>query len=88
LVVDDDLEIRVEWSEGKSTDWDVWCFDPSAVFDVGDILLIEDTDLVLALVVVRSMSHTTLRTKKFHHWEVICEEHELSVAEIKTEAGI
>jgi hypothetical protein len=86
--VDDNLDIRIEWSGGKSNDWDIWCFDPDATFDVGDILLVEDPDMLMALVVVRSSSLTTLRTKAFHHWEILCEEHELSVAEIRSEAGI
>jgi hypothetical protein len=87
-VLDDDLVVRVEWSEGKSADWDIWCFDHTASFETGDILLFEDADLTLALVVTRFASFTTLRRKSFHHWEVLCEEHELSVAELKTEAGI
>lgn len=87
-MLDDDLAVRVEWSEGKSADWDIWCFEKSADFEVGDILLFEDADLTLALVVTRFASFTTLRRKSFHHWEILCEEHELSVAELKADAGL
>lgn len=87
MVVEDDLDVRIEWSEGKSAEWDIWCFDSSASFEVGDLILVEDADLILALSVTRATPTTTLKGR-FHHWEVSSEESELSVAELKTQAGI
>lgn len=87
-VITDSFDVRVEWAEGKGSDWDLWNFDSSSDIEVGDIFLFEDADLVLALVVARVSPFTTLRHRSFHHWEIICEEHELSVAELKVEAGI
>ena len=87
-VLTDTLPVRFEWSGGKSTDWDAWCFDTDADLQQDDILLVEDPDMTLALIVVRVSAFTTLRTKRLHHFEAVCEEHELSVAELKTAAGL
>ena len=87
-VLTDSLPMRLEWSGGKSTDWDAWCFDLSADIQEDDILLVEDPDMILALMVVRVTPFTSLKSKRLHHYEIICEEHELSVVELKTEAGI
>lgn len=87
-LISDSIDVRIEWAEGKSDNWDLWCFDSGASFEVGDILLFEDSDLTLALVIFRVSPFTTLRQRKFHHWEILSEEHELSVDELKTEAGI
>ena len=86
-VISDDLALRVEWAEGRNTQWDVWCFDADADIQTDDIILIEDEDLVLPLLVTRVTSFTGLRGG-FHHYEILTEEHELSVAELKTDAGI
>lgn len=82
------LPHRVEWSEGKGAVWDIWCWDADADIQEGDIILVEDDDITLALDVMRVTPTSTLKTKQFHHWEVTTEESELSVAALKTQAGI
>lgn len=87
-VVDSALVVRLEWSGGKSDDWDLWAFGEFADIEDGDIILIEDDDLEIGLMVIRVSPFRTLKTGSFHHWEILTEEHELSVAEIKSQAGI
>lgn len=78
------LKCRIEWGEGTSARWDIWCFVDTDIKN-GDIFLFEDLDL--AVIVDRVGMFTTLRGE-FHHFELITSEHEKSVAELKTEAGI
>lgn len=84
-VLSSDLLLRLEWREGTGARWDVWLFDEDAGVDVGDFLLLTVDDL--ALTVTRIARYTNL-SGDFHHFEVVTEEHEHSVAEMKTEAGI
>lgn len=86
-MVDDALPMRAEWSEGANANWDLWVFKSSADPQVGDIILIEDADLVLALTITR-VTPTTWLKGGFHHWEINTTEHEKSVADLKTEAGL
>lgn len=86
-MLDDSVDVRIEWAEGTSPNWDIWCFDSSVSFEEGDIVLVEDADLLLALNVLR-VTPTTRLKGRFHHWEISAEESELSVAEIRTQAGI
>lgn len=86
-VIDSALPCRVEWGEGVSDKWDIWSFTPDANIQDHDILLVDDDDLELALIVMRVSSFTRLRGD-FHHWEILTNEHEQTVAQLKAAAGI
>lgn len=76
-IIDTSLGVRIEWSEGKSDDWDIWCFERTADIQDGDVLLVEDDDLVVALMVERVTPTTSLKGR-FHHYELMTTESELS----------
>ncbi len=73
------LAARVEWAEGPNSRWDIWLFDPLAAVEVGDILI--DTGTDMAVTVTRVSEWPDLQGA-FHHFELLSEEHELSVTEL------
>lgn len=78
-VLDADLLGRVEWIEGIGDRWNVWIFEEIDILPE-DILLIDA--LALALSIERVGNYTTLRTKEFHHFEIVAGEHELTVDQL------
>ena len=86
-VVDSELHLRIEWVEGTGDKWDIWSFTEDNDIQDLDILLFEDPDLDLSLTVSRVSPFTRLRGE-FHHWEIVTTEHELTIAQLKTAAGI
>ena len=79
VTIDPSIPVRVEWAEGVTPLWDFWVFQESADFQVGDILVVES--LGLGVTVTRVSEWRGLRGK-FHHYELVSEEHEWSVAEL------
>ncbi len=77
--VNPDLKARVEWAEGPNSRWDIWIFDPLAAVAVGDILIHEATGLAVK---VTCLSEWPDLQGKFHHFEILSEEHEQSVTEL------
>ena len=77
--VNPDLKARLEWAEGPNERWAIWIFDPLAAVEVGDVLIETTTDL--AVVVTRVSEWPDLQGA-FHHFELLNEEHGLSVAEL------
>ena len=77
--VNPDLKARLEWAEGPNERWDIWIFDPLAAVMVGDILIETTTDLA---VIITRVSECPDLQGAFHHFELLNEEHELSVTEL------
>ncbi len=77
--VSNSLRVRLEWSEGKNKDWDVWSFDGSADLQELDILIF--TDPALAITITRITTFARL-SGGFHHSEILATEHEKSVADL------
>ena len=84
-VLNSALPMRVEWREGIGARWDIWVFDETSGVEIGDFMLLDVDDL--ALIVTRVARYTNL-SGDFHHFEIVTEEHEHSVADLKTAAGI
>lgn len=77
--INPDLKAKVEWAEGPNSRWDIWVFDPLAAMEVGDILIHEGT--AMAVTITRLSEWPDLQGA-FHHFEILSEEHEQSVAEL------
>ncbi len=72
------FKTRLEQVEGvgEADRWDIWVFDQTVDLQDEDILIYEDADLAL---VIRKVAPFTRLSGEFHHYEILTEEHELSV---------
>jgi hypothetical protein len=73
------IPCRIEWVEGGGSGWDVWVFEQDHDFRAEDIFLTDQVDA--ALVVVRVSSWDDLRGN-FHHYEIVTNESEATVAQV------
>lgn len=69
----------MEWSEGVTPLWDIWIFKESVDIQIGDVLVVES--LGLGLTVNRVSTWMGLKGK-FHHYEIMTEEHEWTAEEL------
>lgn len=79
FVVKEDLLSHVEMIEGEGRRWHVWVFTEDDVVLDEDVLI--DESQVLAMRVQRTTTYTKF-SGAFHHYEIYCDEHPLSVLEL------